>query len=123
LFKKKLINDGFGLLFAVKSGARRLKLPATFPKRLAKNQGMKIPDSLSISALLFRLPEDVSNGCSSRTAFAIRLERRESGASVERRNNTLRQYLARFVRKTLSFSKRKIIREICLFLFLHRYSN
>lgn len=44
-------------------------------------------------------------------------------AHVERWNNTLRQRLARFVRKTLSFSKSEMMHEICLFLFLHRYNG
>lgn len=50
---------------------------------------------------------------------------KESGetAHVERWNNTLRQRLARFVRKTLSFSKSDVMHEICLFLFLHRYND
>lgn len=50
---------------------------------------------------------------------------KESGdtAHVEGWNNTLRQRLARFVRKTLSFSKSDAMHEICLFLFLHRYNN
>ncbi len=43
-------------------------------------------------------------------------------AHVERWNNTLRQRLGRFVRKTLSFSKSDVMHEICLFLFLHRYN-
>jgi insertion element IS1 protein InsB len=43
-------------------------------------------------------------------------------AHVERWNNTLRQRLARFVRKTLSFSKSLVIHEACLKLFLHRYN-
>ena len=43
-------------------------------------------------------------------------------AHVERWNNTLRQRLARFVRKTLSFSKSDEMHEICLRLFLHRYN-
>ena len=43
-------------------------------------------------------------------------------AHVERWNNTLRQRLARFVRKTLSFSKSLVMHEICLRLFLHRYN-
>ena len=49
---------------------------------------------------------------------------KESGqtAHVERWNNTLRQRLARFVRKTLSFSKTDEMHEICLRLFLHRYN-
>ncbi len=48
---------------------------------------------------------------------------KESGelAHVERWNNTLRQRLARFVRKTLSFSKSEEMHEVCLKLFLHRY--
>jgi IS1 family transposase len=44
-------------------------------------------------------------------------------AHVERWNNTLRQRLARFVRKTLSFSKCETMHEICLLLFLHRYNR
>jgi len=30
--------------------------------------------------------------------------------------------LARFVRKTLSFSKSEVMHEVCLRLFLHRYN-
>jgi insertion element IS1 protein InsB len=41
---------------------------------------------------------------------------------VERWNNTLRQRLARFVRRTLSFSKSETMHEICLALFIHRYN-
>ena len=50
---------------------------------------------------------------------------KESGelAHVERWNNTLRQRLARFVRKTLSFSKSDEMHEVCLKLFLHRYNE
>ena len=49
---------------------------------------------------------------------------KESGqtARVERWNNTLRQRLARFVRKSLSFSKSEVMHEICLRLFLHCYN-
>jgi IS1 family transposase len=49
---------------------------------------------------------------------------KESGltAHVERWNNTLRQRLARFVRKSLSFSKSDLMHEICLFLFLYDYN-
>jgi insertion element IS1 protein InsB len=43
-------------------------------------------------------------------------------AHVERWNNMLRQRLARFVRKTLSFSKSLMMHDICLRLFLHRYN-
>lgn len=41
---------------------------------------------------------------------------------VERFNNTLRQRLARFVRKTLSFSKSDQMHLLCLHLFLHAYN-
>ncbi len=44
-------------------------------------------------------------------------------AHVERWNNTLRQCLAHFVRKTLSFSKSPLMHEACLLLFLHRYNR
>lgn len=44
-------------------------------------------------------------------------------AHVERWNNTLRQRLARFVRKTLSFSKSLVMHEACLKLFLHRHNR
>ncbi len=49
---------------------------------------------------------------------------KESGltAHVERWNNTLRQRLGRFVRKTLSFSKSEEMHELCLRLFLHHYN-
>jgi insertion element IS1 protein InsB len=43
-------------------------------------------------------------------------------AHIERFNNTLRQRLARFVRKTLSFSKSSLMHEICLKLFIWRYN-
>jgi IS1 family transposase len=44
-------------------------------------------------------------------------------AHVERWNNTLRQRLGRFVRKSLSFSKSDAMHELCLRLFLHDYNN
>ena len=43
-------------------------------------------------------------------------------AHVERWNNTLRQKLGRFVRKSLSFSKSDAMHELCLRLFLHDYN-
>ncbi len=50
---------------------------------------------------------------------------KESGlaAHVERWNNTLRQRLGRFVRKSLSFSKSDAMHELCLRLFLHVYNK
>jgi insertion element IS1 protein InsB len=44
-------------------------------------------------------------------------------AHVERWNNTLRQRLGRFVRKSLSFSKSDLMHDICLRLFLHDYNR
>jgi insertion element IS1 protein InsB len=43
-------------------------------------------------------------------------------AHVERWNNTLRQRLARFVRKTLSFSKSEKFHRLTLRLFIHHYN-
>jgi len=43
-------------------------------------------------------------------------------AHIERFNNTIRQRLARFVRKTLSFSKSQLMHDICLRFFLWRYN-
>lgn len=43
-------------------------------------------------------------------------------AHVERWNNTLRQRLGRFVRKSLSFSKSEAMHDICLRLFLYDYN-
>ena len=50
---------------------------------------------------------------------------KESGETshVERWNNTLRQRLARFVRKTLSFSKSDVYHEAVLMLYLHYYNT
>ncbi len=44
-------------------------------------------------------------------------------AHVERWNNTLRQRVGRFVRKTLSFSKSDTFHEIVLRLFIFRYNQ
>lgn len=42
---------------------------------------------------------------------------------VERWNNTLRQRLGRFVRRTLSFSKSERMHELALRLFIHQYNQ
>ena len=44
-------------------------------------------------------------------------------AHIERWNNTLRQRLSRFVRKTLSFSKSDFFHELALKLFIVRYNT
>ncbi len=58
-------------------------------------------------------------------AWQHRAVSKESGQTshIERFNNTLRQRLARFVRKSLSFSKSALMHEICLRLFLWRYNE
>lgn len=43
-------------------------------------------------------------------------------AHIERCNNTLRQHVGRFVRKTLSFSKSEKMHKAVLQLFIHRYN-
>ena len=50
---------------------------------------------------------------------------KESGLTnhVERWNNTLRQRVGRFVRKSLSFSKSWEMHVACLALFVHRYNQ
>jgi hypothetical protein len=42
---------------------------------------------------------------------------------VERFNGTLRQRLSRLVRDTLSFSKKRQMHKVCLYLFLHGYNT
>lgn len=59
------------------------------------------------------IPEDQHTACGKDSGLT---------AHVERWNNTLRQRLGRFVRKTLSFSKSDQMHEICLRLFIHRYN-
>ena len=43
-------------------------------------------------------------------------------AHLERWNNTLRQRISRFVRKTLSFSKSDVYHELVLKIFIHNYN-
>ena len=59
------------------------------------------------------IPEDQQRACGKASGQT---------AHVERWNNTLRQRLARYVRKTLSFSKSDRMHKICLKLFIHRYN-
>ena len=59
------------------------------------------------------LPEGQHTACGKETGRT---------AHIERWNNTLRQRLARFVRKTLSFSKSDEMHEVSLKHFLHRYN-
>ena len=49
---------------------------------------------------------------------------KESGetAHIERWNNTLRQRVGRFIRKTLSFSKKEENHKMILAIFIHKYN-
>ncbi|MFL6213842.1 MAG: IS1 family transposase [Blastocatellia bacterium] len=71
--------------------------------------------------MLYGLPGGVSKRHPGITAYD-RWQRQRLDPHVERWNNTLRKRLARFVRKTLSFSKSDRMHEICLRLFIHRYN-
>ncbi len=51
-----------------------------------------------------------------------RSEKKGKTNHIERWNNTLRQRVGRFVRRTLSFSKTDEMHEIAVRLFIHRYN-
>ena len=88
----------------------------------------------SCQQLYERIPDDYKQCCSYSDLWAAYQKvfstgkhqsvGKESGqtAHVERWNNTLRQRLARFVRKTLSFSKSEFVHEWVLQLYLHYYN-
>ncbi|PSO81021.1 MAG: hypothetical protein BRC44_05585 [Cyanobacteria bacterium QS_4_48_99] len=80
-----------------------------------------ISPKLSSRSLLHCLLASVSTRDSTITALPVS---KNTGltAHVERWNNTLRQRLARFVRRTLSFSKSELMHENALRLFFHRYN-
>jgi insertion element IS1 protein InsB len=81
-----------------------------------------IPEALPPRLLLQRLLGGVPAGHPCGAAHRCG---KESGltAQVERWNNTWRQWLGRFVRKSLSFSKSDTMHELCLRLFLHDYNQ
>jgi insertion element IS1 protein InsB len=72
--------------------------------------------------VLHRLLESLAGSDSQREQHLAGGKETGETAHVERWNKTLRQRLARFVRKTLSFSKSLFMHEACLRLFLHRYN-
>ncbi len=93
------------------------------PRRsyLSKTVGT-YPGSLSWWMLLQRFLGSVSGGhIPTEQHVAVGKDSGET-AHVERWNNTLRQRLGRFVRKSLSFSKSEEMHEVCLRLFLHSYN-
>jgi IS1 family transposase len=52
----------------------------------------------------------------------VRSDRRGATNHIERWNNTLRQRVGRFVRRTLSFSKSEFMHEVAVRLFVHHYN-
>jgi len=76
---------------------------------------------LSPCSLVQRLPGSVPISHSCR-ATHCRRQRDWLDCTCQRWNNTLRQRLGRFVRKSLSFSKSDTMHDICLRLFLHDYN-
>lgn len=87
--------------------ARQLweRLPARYRRALAYTDGWE-PDAAVIPAHHHR-------ACPKRDGQT---------AHVERWNNTVRQRLARYTRKTLAFSKSTRMHEACLALFIYRYN-
>ncbi len=71
--------------------------------------------------LLYRFLDGRPSGDPSGAACSSGKETGQT-AHVERWNNTLRQLLARFIRKILSLSKSLLMHKTCLHLFLHRYN-
>ena len=53
----------------------------------------------------------------------VRSGQRGETNHIERWNNTLRQRVGRFVRRTLSFSKSEVMHEVAVCLFVHHYNS
>jgi hypothetical protein len=81
------------------------------------------PSVVSYKSLFHRFLGGLSRGDSQREQHSAVGKDTGETAHVERWNNTLRQRIARFVRKTLSFSKSPVMHQACLDLFLHRYNR
>jgi len=94
----------------------------------------RLQDGPALHGLLARLPEGAAPDWHAYQKVLPPEQHRASGKgegqtnhverfNVERFNNVLRQRSARFVRKTLSFSKIDAMHEDCLRLFLHEYNQ
>ena len=53
----------------------------------------------------------------------VRCDERGETNHIERWNNTFRQRVGRFVRRTLSFSKSDFMHEVAVRLFVHHYNS
>jgi hypothetical protein len=104
---------------AASRGLRRGRSPRTDLSLLVGGHS----PSLSGRTLLHGFLEGLSGRHSQREQHTAVGKETGETAHVERWNNTLRQRLARFVRKTLSFSKSALRHTACLTLFLHRYNR
>ena len=107
LCRRKPTNPGSGLAYAV--GGRGADVCAQLKK--------SIPQAYCCTQTASDFWEAYKNvfGCDHRGVSKVSGET----AHVERWNNTLRQRLRRFVRKTLSFSKNQ---ETSLKIFIHEYN-
>ena len=81
-----------------------------------------LPEASSSRTVFDRFLVSLSGSDSQREQHTAVGKETGETAHVERWNNTLRQRLARFVRKTLSFSKSLVMHDVSLRLFLHRYN-
>jgi len=81
----------------------------------------RVPDSYKQGHTYSDFWEAYRKVLSSETHHCVGKETGQT-AHVERWNNTLRQRLGRFVRKTLSFSKSDTFHELALKLFIHDYN-
>ncbi len=81
----------------------------------------RVPPRYRFGSLYTDFWESYRNELPVRQHWPVPKERGETN-HLERFNGTLRQRLARFVRKTLSFSKNDEMHETCLRLFLHEHN-
>ena len=137
-YRERASMRGIGRIFGIarQTLARWLKESAEQLPDLADTlDPVQANDVLELDELWSRIP-DAYKKCCSYSDFWSTYEQvfstathqsvgKESGETshVERWNNTLRQRLARFVRKTLSFSKSDVYHEAVLKLYLHYYNT
>jgi hypothetical protein len=114
-------NAGYGLPCVVLPGKSSPLSLAIEAERVVENSGSKPPPPIALHTAESDFWEAYQVVIPAQQHTAVG---KETGltAHVERWNNTLRQRLGRFVRKSLSFSKSDAMHELCLRLFLHDYN-
>ena len=120
LCKKARISSGSGSPNVVTLVKWSRTMLATVVRRVAANSGSVSPASIVKGSVTVTSGLRIGQ-CSPTSSTACGKESGQT-AHVERWNNTLRQRIGRFVRKTLSFSKCVKMHEYALLLFLHRYN-